>query len=571
MELIASSAPVDPERFFVYTSRTKDEDIPKETLTHLRVDSSVRRIPARAFMSCRALLHVQLPETLRTIESYAFQNCSKLKSIQFVEIPWTIPSRLEDGTVVFPPSAKLRIGDGAFAECVSLRKVVICSVSSTRLSWGIFSECKGLLSVELPEGLQVIESLLFDGCESLTAVKIPSSVIRIGNYAFHECGSLASLELPHGLQEIREGSFLWCNSIETLRIPASLSSLGDRAFLDCSGLKYISLPPTLERIEDYVFTDCYRLEYIQIPSTVSFIGEKAFWGCNSLSHIRIPPSVESLVPNAFLECSRLISIELPEEILIATTGGDVPFNVLLNLAIPTLPEDDEVVSGLLYNESRLRSVVDDEAGLRYKLKHRFDNAPLNKLCYYQSYHSPEDAVVQLRSLMEDDPLAATSQVDKFGMTPLHVLSVSQTPNLDMLLTLMNEADVDHLVHGRDLFSSTPLDYLCMNRMPNSIEVIRGVLYTRFDYLLGLNPSWISDMLQAIEEALAVEFSSRRRDVVATYLKLANYELKVIFSLLELRLWKSGGTSVILDNVLLFLDTLDVEDYFSHSPCNIDGL
>eukprot|EP00980_Cylindrotheca_fusiformis_P026732 scaffold17149_cov40-Cylindrotheca_fusiformis.AAC.1 len=41
---------------------------------------------------------------------------------------------------------------------------------------------------------------------------------------------------------------------------------------------------------------------------------------------------------------------------------------------------------------------------------------------------------------QDDPLAATSQVDEFGMTSLHILSLSQTLTLDMLLTLMNEGN-----------------------------------------------------------------------------------------------------------------------------------
>eukprot|EP00980_Cylindrotheca_fusiformis_P017798 scaffold5617_cov70-Cylindrotheca_fusiformis.AAC.2 len=36
-------------------------------------------------------------------------------------------------------------------------------------------------------------------------------------------------------------------------------------------------------------------------------------------------------------------------------------NVLVNPAIPTLPEDDEDTSGLLYSNSRLRSAVVDEA------------------------------------------------------------------------------------------------------------------------------------------------------------------------------------------------------------------
>eukprot|EP00980_Cylindrotheca_fusiformis_P011390 scaffold2639_cov88-Cylindrotheca_fusiformis.AAC.2 len=139
-------------------------------------------------------------------------------------------------------------------------------------------------------------------------------------------------------------------------------------------------------------------------------------------------------------------------------------------------------------------------------------------------------------------------------------------------------------------------------MPNSIEVIRRVLYTRFDYLLGLNRSWDSDtmrqaidealekafsfrrrefvattdsesetsesetMEQAIDEALQLDFSTKKTEIVSIYLKLANYERKVVLSLLELRLWENCGASVVIPNVLPFLDTFDVEDYFrAHSP------
>eukprot|EP00980_Cylindrotheca_fusiformis_P031064 scaffold25774_cov127-Cylindrotheca_fusiformis.AAC.1 len=149
---------------------------------------------------------------------------------------------------------------------------------------------------------------------------------------------------------------------------------------------------------------------------------------------------------------------------------------------------------------------------------------------------------RLRRLMDDDPLAATTQVDKFGMTPLHILSLSQTPNVDMLLAVMNEGNMDHMVHSRDLFGSTPMDYLCWNRMPTCTEVIRRVLQTRFDYWLGLlDRSLISDPLrQAVDDALAVvDWSARKIEIGKVYSKLVNYyerRMKIRW-LVELCLWK----------------------------------
>eukprot|EP00980_Cylindrotheca_fusiformis_P012785 scaffold3136_cov102-Cylindrotheca_fusiformis.AAC.2 len=154
--------------------------------------------------------------------------------------------------------------------------------------------------------------------------------------------------------------------------------------------------------------------------------------------------------------------------------------------------------------------------LVHRLKHRFETCPLNKLCYYQSYHSSEDTMLQLRSLMEDDPLAAVTQVDAFGMTPLHVLLLSQTPNMDMLLAVMNAGHQYHIIQGRDSIGSTPMYYLCLNRTPKSSDVvIRRVLETRFYFWLGSDrtSSKSCRMWQAVDEALAVESVPRSREIL----------------------------------------------------------
>eukprot|EP00980_Cylindrotheca_fusiformis_P009590 scaffold2123_cov96-Cylindrotheca_fusiformis.AAC.3 len=80
-------------------------------------------------------------------------------------------------------------------------------------------------------------------------------------------------------------------------------------------------------------------------------------------------------------------------------------------------------------------------------------------------------MVQLRNLMDESPLAATTtQVDKFGRTPRHFLSLSQTPNLDMLLASYDERRQpgDHIFLCIDSFGFTPMDYFsCSNRISNS--------------------------------------------------------------------------------------------------------
>eukprot|EP00980_Cylindrotheca_fusiformis_P018755 scaffold6247_cov104-Cylindrotheca_fusiformis.AAC.5 len=465
------------------------------------------------------------------------------------------PSTLDDGLIVFPEKVALQIDDFAFSRCIKLWK--------------------------LPEGLLVIEPWLFRGCQSLATVKMPSSVIKICEQAFHGCQSLSSLEIPDGLLELGDGSFEYCRCIKTLCTPSSVSSIGKSAFRNCSGLEHIKLPPALERIENSTFEGCHSLAYIKIPSTVSFIGRSAFCDCYSLSHLRIPPGVNCIVHRAFERCINLISIELPEQLLIGHTeqqgfAGISRCSSLVNVAILTRTEDLDFMGGFVRN-MKLGSIVDDDSNLVRKLKHRFANSPLNKLCYYQSYYSSDDAMVQLRRLMGEDPLAATAQVDEFGMTPLHVLSLSQSPNLDMLLAVMNKGHPDHIFQCRDFFGSTPLDYLCLNRMPNSTKVIRRVVETRVDRLSS--DQWKSEMLLALDEALAVRWSSRRREIGRVYFKLASYDRKEVLSLLELCLWKikidelsskeqrsdrescqiNCGASIVIPHVLPFLGEINLED------------
>eukprot|EP00980_Cylindrotheca_fusiformis_P029865 scaffold23977_cov127-Cylindrotheca_fusiformis.AAC.1 len=102
--------------------------------------------------------------------------------------------------------------------------------------------------------------------------------------------------------------------------------------------------------------------------------------------------------------------------------------------------------------------------------------------------------------MEADPLAASFQVDKLGMTPLHILSLSQVPNLDMLLAVLDAGKPGHMVRMKDSFGCSPMDYLSLNRMQNLNEVIRELLQTRFGQVLGIDQFWKQDMLQPIDAA-----------------------------------------------------------------------
>ena len=89
---------------------------------------------------------------------------------------------------------------------------------------------------------------VFSVCRSLTSITIPNSVTSIGERAFQYCSNLTSINLPNSVTSIGDYAFANC-SLASIIIPNSVKSIGDFAFSECSGLQDVY---------------CYA---IQIPTT----------------------------------------------------------------------------------------------------------------------------------------------------------------------------------------------------------------------------------------------------------------------------------------------------------------
>jgi hypothetical protein len=593
------------------------------------------------------LKHInKLPSTLKEIGDYAFQSCWNLNSIKF-------------------PEGLQVIGESAFGECSELKRVKIPSVHVVIKKMALIG-CVSLISVELPEGLQVIGRRCFFECTSLTTVNVPSSVIEIQDGAFLECASLASLALLEGLQSIGFRSFAKCKSLASLHVPSTVRKMGTGVFVDCAGLRSITLPDALEIVGDEMFYKCTSLTHIKIPPKVTKIGKGAFkyceglkhlripssvveigasafacckeltsihllgnlhtiekgtfYKCSSLTHARIPSSVTRIEPGPFAYCTLLISLELPEGLEMSEAEYDSDdtgelrniygCESLVNLVMSSkkqFQQFDEYYDYQFMESLKLRHVASNFTDHVSKLQHRFDDLPVHRLCYYQSYYSLIETMENLLQSMEADP-AAGNKVDAFGMTPFHILALSSTPNLSLLQEMLKVYNAD-IIRTRDKFGSTPMDCLCMNDIPASATVIQSLLQTiivqRLRWL-GV-AQWKSDMLAALDEALATEFSSRRSAIGMLYFKLATYERLESMSLLELALWKvkidsckalyetdhqrdegsspkrprldkshlvgvdrqscriNSGADVVISNVLPFLDKVCRWDYIDWEP------
>jgi hypothetical protein len=479
---------------------------------------------------------------------------------------------------------------------------------------GTFNTCSLL---DLPEGLQSIGNRLFANCISLASLYVPSTVRKMGNYVFFKCTGLRSITLPDALETIEAGMFYKCTLLTHIEIPPNVTKIGKHAFKDCEGLKHLRIPSSVVEIGASAFSCCEQLMSVHLLGNLRTIETATFRCCASLTHARIPSSVTRIESGAFAYCTRLISLELPEGLETINLDGENDCSSLVNLVVPSeqrfqqLDGYFEQLDGYFDEQfmegSKLRHVASSFTDLVSKLQHRFDDLPVHRLCYYQSYYPLMEAMENLRQSMDADP-AAGNKVDAFGMTPFHILALSQTPNLSLFQALMKVYKVDN-IRIKDKFGSNPIDYLCMNHTPGSATVIQSLLQTIILQCLrwcGL-VRWKTDMLAAMDEALATEWSSRRSAIGMLYFKLATYERLESVSLLELALWQvkidsckalyetdhqrdeasspkrprldkshlvgvdrqscriNSGADVVMSNVLPFLDKVCREDYIAPGP------
>jgi len=101
------------------------------------------------------------------------------------------------------------------------------------------------------------------------------SVTSIGNHVFSYCKSLTSITIPNSVTSIGRKAFQNCTSLENIDIPDSVTSIDDNAFYSCSSLTSITIPDGVIKIGKYAFYNCTKLR------TINYTGTEEHW--NSIS------------------------------------------------------------------------------------------------------------------------------------------------------------------------------------------------------------------------------------------------------------------------------------------------
>lgn len=96
--------------------------------------------------------------------------------------------------------------------------------------------------------------------DAIVSLKIPGSVVSVGEFAFADCKNLSDVSFEGGTE-----------------------SIGFSAFRSCAALKTVTLSDGLKSIDDCAFYGCTVLRSLAIPGSVTGIGVDAFAGCSLLT------------------------------------------------------------------------------------------------------------------------------------------------------------------------------------------------------------------------------------------------------------------------------------------------
>ena len=266
------------------------------------------------------------------------------------------------------------------------------------------------------------------------------------------------------------------SDVVRVRVHPSVTRIPANTFEYRRNLEAVELPEGLLEIGDAAFS-CCDLVAISIPDTVEHIGQYALFP-NDLTKLRIPPRVTQL-SQGVVEASRsMFSLELPESIIEIGKWAVCTCSSLRNIAIPMGADETHINSEPGEAESTvfrycrtLQTLFTSEKETIHALKHRFDNLPIHKMIYYQSYNtitsdqlnnSTDIRISRRRSKLNP----SGKQQDCLGMTPLHVMACSTVQSLELYKLLVTKYPENLIT--KDKWGDVPLLYAVWGNAPDEI-------------------------------------------------------------------------------------------------------
>ncbi|MBF1616966.1 leucine-rich repeat domain-containing protein [Prevotella sp.] len=310
------------------------------TLTDLNTPEQKDAALADAqFNAIRKVGEITIPETVTAAVTYnghlegsATYKVTMLRANLFRAASSGVTSQITKITI---PKTVQHIESRCFDECVNMTEFVIEGATDgtsqlKEIDSHAFLNCKKLASITLPNSVTYLGennptsiegSGVFEGCESLTSFKFPSSYAsrNLPSFTFKNCKNLATIDWNgYNPKRLNSCAFWNCDKITWSQVPQSVEELGDECFYDCAALTSVDLSK-IKKMDTGVFWGT-PLTSVEWPAAVTEIPARTFWACGQLTTIKGIPgqpgawdNITKIGENAFNMCA-LTTIKLPAEL-----------------------------------------------------------------------------------------------------------------------------------------------------------------------------------------------------------------------------------------------------------------
>jgi len=399
-----------------------------------------------------------------------------------------------------------------------------------------------LTELQFAEGVHTIGSFACGHCELLRTVIFPQTLREIHDLAFLGCSQLRTVTFQGGVVSIGRSAFNACHNLENISFPSTIKTIGSNAF-SWSALTTVGLTMSkcslLTQLEAQVFFRCNLLQYVALPPSIRTIGFESFGRCRRLTTVILPPHLESIQDSAFSFCPALVTLELPRTVTRLGRHAVQKCESMRNIQLP-IPDYSDNQIDADHGLDALNEVFEADFSIEEALCERFANLPIHDLCYHQ-IHNPLAPTLRLEELMASDDALSVWEVDKLGMTPLHILALSAKPNLDMFSVLVKNQSIS-LIAKKDAWGKTCIEYALENNTP----------HPKPNLLVFAQEATVSLKLERWRTTVMTLMSDVGQDspsevligiLPKAFAMLAKFEWKEMLTQLELSVWKSAMNDI----------------------------
>lgn len=250
------------------------------------------------------------------------------------EIPMGFSSSMPNIENVIFCDSIIKINNGNFSPY--LGEEVILPPKIQYLDGGVFSECKNLKNINLPEtlsympwsfGVYTLENIIAGG-ENVKigngGIKIPACknlVIRAGTIEKDGINftETETLTLKGKVKFSGNGQFYGSSKLKSIILEDGITEIPDDCFGSGGNVTELTLANTIKTIGQYNFNNM-KITTLELPTSLVSISSNSFSDLSVLTEIIFHEGLERIEGGAFYNCQHLDSVVFPESLSILQGG-----------------------------------------------------------------------------------------------------------------------------------------------------------------------------------------------------------------------------------------------------------